>query len=388
MRNGAGKRVLIIQGQIKQYRVPFFDKLHAALEEDGITLRVAYSDPALREREKRDNCDLSSGYGVKVKGHWGFGSRVIWQPLLREIAAADFVIVEHANKYIMNHFLLPCSALGIKKVAFWGHGRNRQSTHGGPSEWLKRRTLNRVNWWFAYTAGTVDYLVRSGVPPYKITNVQNAVDTTGFRNHLSSVSEFELAAARKGLGLAEDSKVGLFCGGVTREKMPEFLVESVVKIKDQLPEFEFLALGSGPEKACFERAAGRYPWFHYIGPEFGKEKALHFRLADVFLMPGLVGLAILDAFAAGVPVITTSVPIHSPEIEYLEEGRSGLTTQPDTEAYSQAVVSILRNAQLLEALRQGASTCAEKYSIERMVANFQCGVIRALGLGPSECGHG
>jgi hypothetical protein len=245
MRNGTGKRVLIIQSQIKQYRVPFFDKLHAALEKDGITLQVGYSDPPVCEREKRDNCDLSSEYGLKVKGYWGLGHRAIWQPLLREVVAADLVIVEHANKYMLNHLLLPCSALGLKKVAFWGHGRNRQSPQGGLSEWLKRRAMNRVDWWFAYTAGTAEYLVRHGVPPSKITNVQNSVDTTAFRDQLASVSDIELASRRKELGISEDSKVGLFCGGITREKMPEFLVESVIRVKDRLPEFEFLALGSG-----------------------------------------------------------------------------------------------------------------------------------------------
>ena len=49
------KRVLIIQGQMKQYRVPLFDKLRAVLKEDGIALRVAYSAPPPWELAKNDN---------------------------------------------------------------------------------------------------------------------------------------------------------------------------------------------------------------------------------------------------------------------------------------------------------------------------------------------
>ena len=45
-------------------------------------------------------------------------------------------------------------------------------------------------------------------------------------------------------------------------------------------------------------------------------------ISDVFLLPGKVGLAILDAFA----VLTTRLDIHCPEIEYLEEDRNVLVT--------------------------------------------------------------
>jgi L-malate glycosyltransferase len=40
------------------------------------------------------------------------------------------------------------------------------------------------------------------------------------------------------------------------------------------------------------------------------------------LMPGLVGLAVLDAFADGIPRVTTVIEYHSPEIEYLVPGRT------------------------------------------------------------------
>jgi glycosyltransferase involved in cell wall biosynthesis len=381
MRNGLRKRVLIIQGQIKQYRVPFFDKLHAALQAHGITLRVGYSDPPLSERAKRDNCDLPPEYGVKVKGYWSLGNRAVWQPLLREVVAADLVIVEQANKYIINHILLPCSALGMKKVAYWGHGRNRQSLGVGLSEWLKTHTLHNVDWWFAYTAGTAAYLAERGVPLSKITNVQNSVDTHNFREQLAVISNRELAEAREELGIAAGSKVGLFCGGVTSEKMPRFLVQAVAEVKARIVDFEFLAIGSGPEKAWFERASAEYPWFHYLGPQFGRRKALYFKMADAFLMPGLVGLAILDAFCAGIPIITTDFHFHSPEIEYLQQGRNGIRTRCNVEAYAQQVVHVMGSPGLLLELREGALRSSDEYSIERMVRNFAGGVLDCLETG-------
>lgn len=56
------KRVLIIEEEIKQYRLPFYEGLYAALRSRGIALRVAYSDSRPLERAKRDRASSSVRY--------------------------------------------------------------------------------------------------------------------------------------------------------------------------------------------------------------------------------------------------------------------------------------------------------------------------------------
>lgn len=304
----------------------------------------------------------------------------MWQPLLREIAAADLIVVEHANKYLVNYLLLCCSVLGMKRVAYWGHGRNRQSQKIGISEWLKSKTLDRVDWWFAYTRGTADYLVEKGVSFAKITNVQNSIDTSEFRRQLLSVSESDLIAVREKLGISSKAMVGLFCGGITREKLPEFLIQSALMIKSQVPLFELIVIGDGPEKCVIDSAARTYTWIHSVGPQFGREKAVCFKLASLVLMPGVVGLAIVDAFAADLPIFTTDIPIHGPEIEYLENGHNGLITPANTELFASAIAGILADAKELQALKNGASQSAAHYSIAQMTRNFQYGINHVLRL--------
>jgi glycosyltransferase involved in cell wall biosynthesis len=370
--------VLVVQAQVKHYRVPFFEQLHETLARDGVTLRVAYSDPSPSEAKKGDNQDLPAEYGVKVRCLRILGERVFYQPLLSEILAADLVVVEQANKHVLNYLLFPLSALGIKKVAFWGHGRNRQRQGRKFAEWLKKSALNRVDWWFAYTEGTARYLIERGVPACKITSVQNAVDTGEFRQQCASISQTEIRAARRQLNIPETASVGLFCGGIFREKLPSFLIESARQIRQSLPDFELLIVGAGPEQEVMEAASCDASWIHCLGPKFGWEKALLFRLADVLLMPGLVGLAILDAFSAGIPVVTSSVPYHSPEIEYLEEGRNGMMTKVDQGAYSEAVVHVLSDTALLTRLKHGALESSQKYTLEGMVERFRSGIFHCL----------
>lgn len=381
MRNGTQKRVLIIHGQMKPYRLPFFDKLHAALREDGITLRVGYSDPPPENRARRDNCDLPTEYGVKVKAYRGLRNKVVWQPLLGEVAAADLVVVEQANKYIMNHLLLACSSMGVKQIAFWGLGQNRQAGQLVISERYRKKTLNRPDWWFAYTRGTAEYLARQGVPGEKITTVQNSVDTRELREQVAAIPQSVIQAEGGMLGIVPGASVGVFCGMLDPVKAVPFLIESAKLVKERVPEFHLIIAGGGPDAALVEDAASASGgWIHAVGPKFGAEKALILKLADVFMLPGRVGLAILDAFAAGLPLLTTDISIHGPEAEYLEEGVNGLKTEHEVGAYARAVIDALNDPCKLKTLREGASKSAQKYSVEAMVQNFHDGILRCLGL--------
>ena len=299
------KRVLIIQGQMKQYRVPLFDKLRAVLKEDGIALRVAYSAPPPWELAKNDNPDLSTEYGVKVPGRWFFGHRLLYQSAGAEIARADLVIVEQANRYAWNHLLLLLSALGRKRFAFWGLGENKQSGRSRLSEWYKRKILRRADWLFAYTEGTARFFAENGADPSRIISVNNAVDTGEVRRQCSSFSCEELDAARREIGIEPGEPVGIYCGMLDKVKGLDFLIASARKIRGAFGNFHLILVGGGPEKEAVESQIRGEDWIHAVGPQFGRRKAMLFKLSDLMLAPGRVGLVILDAFAAGLPLVAT-----------------------------------------------------------------------------------
>lgn len=372
------KRILIVQALIKQYRLPFFESLHDSLKENNFKLKIAYGEPYGIEKTKLDNVELNESLGHKVKNHWFCNGRLLYQPLLKEIINADLIIVEQANKHIVNYFVLLLSIMGIKKVAFWGHGWNRQGNVSSFSEQLKKHFLNRADYWFAYTAGTAEYLKANGVSPDVITIVQNSVDVKSFKKLLTEVSEKDLTTARQILGIKRDTMVGLFCGSLYGEKKLPFLIEAAKVIKRRFAKFHLVILGAGPEGQFVERVAKEESWIHYLGPKFGKEKAIYFRLSNIFLNPGLVGLAILDAFAAGIPVMTTNIPVHSPEIEYLQNGINGMITPHEPLRYASSVIDILTNASLHSRLIEGAASDAKRYTLDAMVENFKNGILKCL----------
>jgi glycosyltransferase involved in cell wall biosynthesis len=104
-------------------------------------------------------------------------------------------------------------------------------------------------------------------------------------------------------------------------------------------------------------------------------------MSELFLMPGLVGLAIVDAFAARLPVVTTSIPIHSPEIEYLQPGENGSLCDFNEDAYARAVAALLGDERGLERMQQAAAATAEQLTLDNMVGAFADGILRCLEAG-------
>ena len=319
------KKVLIVQAFIPHYRVPFFEKLHEVLMEENVDLRLVYGQQSGIDKYREFNARRDLTFGTRRRNFWFFRGRVLLQPALREIMLADLVIVEQANKHLLNYMLILLSRLGIKRIAFWGHGLNRQRRDPNSfSEKVKAWLVRYPDWWFAYTPSVAKYLKSRGVKAQVITVVQNSVDVRHFQNLLAEISNQDLELARADLGIQPGSKVGLFCGRLTRDKKLPFLMRAAREIRERVPDFHLVIIGEGPERKVVEAFAAGEDWVHCVGARLGREKALYFKLAHVFLNPGMIGLGILDAFAGGLPVITTDIDTHSPEIDYLEDGYSGI----------------------------------------------------------------
>jgi glycosyltransferase involved in cell wall biosynthesis len=373
---GQVRKVCIVQSVIKQYRVPFYTKLARRLSSDGIELTVLYGEPNTRDAMRADNVARPEPFFRAVRSRWILGERLLYQSVEAELNNAEFVIIEHATKYLSNYSLMACSLLGRRRVALWGHGRNRQARGRSLANWVRRQMMRSADWYFAYTAGTRDYVEAAGIPRRRITVVQNATDTTELAAQVESVTDDELSGARQALGVGPNDPVGLFVGSLYPDKLLPFLIASAVRVREQCPTFHLVIAGAGPDAESVVEAARQHAnWIHYMGPQFGRDRAVYFRMATAFVNPGLVGLAILDAFAAGLPVITTEFPYHSPEIEYLIPGVNGLVTGATPEAYATTVAELMQSAEFLKRLRCGAIETAKSHSIEAMVENFHEGIL-------------
>lgn len=369
--------IVIIQKSLPHYRVPFFNALKNKLEQDGFHLQLIYGKEQGKASLKKDESVLSWAEYLPVKLFKLGKIEFIWHGNNGLLKNADLIIVENANKLLFNYYLLLCRRFYSFKLAFWGHGINRQGGEKSVGNKLKHLLIKTPDWWFAYTKGVSDLLIQHGFPPDKITTVVNAIDTLALRKNLENVNPLQISKLKHTLGL-KDGYTGIFIGGMYPEKRLAFLIESCKMIRQKVSDFHMLFIGDGEDAFIVKKAAQAYSWIHYLGPAKGIEKAAYLDLADVLLMPGLVGLVVLDSFAAQVPLVTTHIAIHSPEIEYLTHNENGIITENSVEAYATVIINLFSDKKLLNHLKKGCKEAKDLYTIEKMATNFSTGIKKSL----------
>lgn len=378
--NGGRPQVAVVYRSLPQYRRRFYELVREGLGARGVEFKLIYGDADAADDAKMDRIDLP--WATRIPNRiLRLGSRFLyWQPCLRELRRADLVIVEQASKLLLNYVLLAQQLLGRTRLAFWGHGRNFQGhTASALGERVKEVMSRRVWWWFAYNDASSEVVRELGFDPRRITSVQNAIDTRGLVEARGRLTPAELDAVRRGLGITGEH-VCVFAGSIYAEKRVDYLLEACTLVRERLPGFELVVVGAGPEQGKFVEAARRHPWIHYVGPKFDDAKVPYFAISKLLLMPGLVGLAVLDAFALETPLVTTSVDFHSPEIDYLDDGVNGVVVSPpdDPRLYAAKVVELLSDEELRQRLVRGGRESRTRYTVENMAANFTSGILSAL----------
>jgi len=373
-------KVVVIYKTIPQYRARFFELLREKLMQLGIEFVLIYGQPGSRDALKKDTVDFP--WAIKVPNHiWKIGGREIyWQPVLGYLKSSDLVIVEQASKLLINYVLFVLCMMGAQKLAFWGHGKSFQEKYVSRfGEWIKRLVSTKVHWWFAYNEMSAKVVEGMGYSPERITSVQNAIDTRQLTAGLQNLSTHVVEQLRKDLNI-QSNNVALYIGSMYYEKRIPFLLKAIYQIRQQVPDFEMLFIGSGEDAVLVKQAALKYSWIHFIGPKFNTEKIPYFALSKLLLLPSLVGLAILDAFALEVPLVTKNEPYHGPEISYLQDGVNGIMVHKssDVQIYADAVVSLLLDETRRYKLVEGCRIAREYYTVENMVEHFVQGVLKAL----------
>ena len=371
-------KVTIIQRIVPHYRIPFFEALHRELAQAGIELQLIYGQeyPGTVPRSEH----LQHSWTIPINNRYintALG-QVVWQPCLSHLKDSDLIVVEQANFLLLNYWLMMSRGRHTHQMAFWGHGRNFQArSEHSLQEGLKSWLIKKVDWWFAYTESSAQTVRESGFSPECITVVQNAIDNNELKSALVDVTQSDLNGLRSRLGLTNDH-VALYCGGMYAGKQLDFLIAACQTIRQRVSDFHVIFIGNGPEQVKIEQAAQKYGWIHYVGPKVGKDRAVYFKASQALLMPGLVGLAIVDSFVAGTPLFTTDCPLHSPEIVYLEQGINGVMTPFSVSHYADAVAGFFESEELKKRLRQGCQRSAGIYTLDHFVERFASGIIGCL----------
>lgn len=370
--------VTVLQRIVPHYRLPFFERLAARLGQAGIQLNVLHGQE--RAGTVPNGSQIDASWAQRVSNIYADVGNIelVWQRGISKCLDSELIIVEQANRLLVNYLLHIKRQYSPFRLAYWGHGKNMQArSRDRLGERLKKRLATRADWWFAYTELSKQHLLACGYPEARVTVINNAVADEELRAGLKNYEHIPRRELATQLGF-NGNYVALFCGSFYREKRLEFLFAAALRIRAVLPSFELILIGDGPQTSYVREMAAQNSWIRYVGPVIGAARAKYFRAAQMIMMPGLVGLVVVDSFVTRCPLFTTAFPFHSPEISYLESGANGVITTDDMESYVAEILSYLLDDSRLQALRDGCQHSAEKYSLASMVEKFANGIEQCL----------
>lgn len=206
-------------------------------------------------------------------------------------------------------------------------------------------------------------LIRDGVPSEMIHVIYSGIEMPpGGRPDRDVLNEL--------LGTNGTCKIIGSVGSLVGHKGQRYLIEAAADIVRDRPDVKFVILGEGKLRAELESLikakglAGRF-----FLPGFVPSAARLLRAFDVFVMPSVMeglGTSLLDAMAAGVPVVGTragGIP------EVVEDSRTGLLAQPgDPRSLALALERMLDDAALARRLAERArERAAAEFTVKRMV---------------------
>jgi glycosyltransferase involved in cell wall biosynthesis len=257
--------------------------------------------------------------------------------------------------------VLTARALGVRYCCSTIHSFSFFSTplHRWRYRWILGPLARRF---FPVSRALADFLVRTcGLPPSRVRVIPNGIDTAGFA-HTGS------PPLRSGDG----PTVGVLTRLDARKGLP-YLIEAVGQLRRDLPGIRLLIGGDGEERPALERHVGRLDLAGRVAFTGAvPEPARFYRDLDLFVLPSLdeaFGLVLLEAMAAGLPVVGTRVG-GVPEI--LEDGSQGLLVSPaDSRALAEAILALWRDPERRREMADRARAQARRFDIRRSARELQ-----------------
>lgn len=198
--------------------------------------------------------------------------------------------------------------------------------------------------------------------------VPNGVDIDRF-SHLSR------KRARLELGIKNNEKALIYVGRLNPVKGVRYLVESMAIISQRDRDVRLLIVGGGEEKLTLERLTARLNLTGYVSflGQTANEGIPEYMIAsDIFVLPSLTEgfpVAILEAMAAGLPIVTTRVR-GLPEI--VREDENGFLVEPkNPEQIAERVLLLLGDDSLRGRISKSNREQAKRYSWESVARSLE-----------------
>lgn len=300
--------------------------------------------------------------------HGFFNANAIKQILrLREMMIEKRIAILHAHDFYSGALGVTAARLGgVKVIAAQRHLRlSDRRIHDWGTRYI-HKLANRV---LVNAEGIRDYILKMGsVAPGKIVVIHNGLDAPADAHTLRERRRAKLLAE---LGLGADVKIVGSVARLSPVKGHRYLLEAAANVMKADARVHLVLVGDGELRDEIKAQAERLgigARTRLIGHrEDSAQLAAAFDVAVLASLSEGLPNAVMEAMAAGVPVVATAVG-GVPEL--IEDGETGFLVPPaNPGAMAERIEYALSNADLtgLIAMR-GRRLVSERFGMERMVA--------------------
>ena len=296
------KKIVYVLSYLQQFRSELLSGLSQRLAEKGISLIVMYGEV----KTKKVIIEENGGEYIKYK----YRSNIFFKLTrmiglfndLKKISPDAVVFLYSPSNLTMLRIVLYCRMNHIP-YATWRCGYDR-SDYSKISKAIRSSLIYSV---IRHASCNITYgtwyksiLVKNGISPDKIVVAQNTINVESIldlnknfkRNYLNTLTKV------------------LFVGALIKRKYLPSSIDAIDYLIKEGYKVEFNIVGGGTimeELKSLVRTKRLEEHIHILGPKYGSELSNIFQENDLFLAAGLGGLALNEAMAYGLPIISTPV---------------------------------------------------------------------------------
>ncbi len=292
--------LLVNQEFIPHYRVPIYGYLHQFLDKSGYRLTIVANgiqkDNPYEVRFPYKEMKISTLNLMRLVSSESMDCVIFWVNLKYRYLFPSILVL----RFIM-----------WKKIIYWGHGKDLED----PDSLIKNIGYflqHALSHSIILYAGHLRASIHSRM--YSKTYIAN--NTLLLPDSLPEPEESKNARMRYGINT--DKNI-IFIGVIQKRKRIDDLISAFQDIRRE--DTGLIVVGPDPYNLIGKIDDVR---IYKIGPVYGPDRLALLSAADIFCIPGHVGLGIVDAFWCGLPLVTEDIR-HAPEIMYLKNGVNGFT---------------------------------------------------------------
>jgi glycosyltransferase involved in cell wall biosynthesis len=285
---------------------------------------------------------------------------------IRKFITKNNMELVHAHGYKSNLYALAAGINTKLKKITTCHNWLAENTKMRIYEQIDKLFLKSFDKIVAVSEQIKTQVLKAGVDIKKVALINNGIDLASFK--------LPLALKRTDFNIGNDEKIAGTVGRLTKEKGHCYLLAAAADALRVVPELKILIVGEGPLKKTLQAQARDLKIEDkviFTGIRDDIPQLL--KLMDVFVLPSLIEgmpLALLEAMAAKVPVVTTDVGAVS---SIVKDEVSGLLIPPrDSKAMSEAMTRLLLNKnKAVELADKGYEIVKRDFSVQKMASDYK-----------------